>query len=107
MADIKDLAFGKLWNSRGQEPEEQAPKSLSPGGQKKNGLSPTQKRRDLEGIRSLENLKSWPYLVRDIFYRAVKGLNKYDRDRGDRLSPLNGAIAAELAWDEFDKERNR
>lgn len=39
-----------------------------------------------------------------MFYMAVRGLNEFDRENGGVYSPLNGAIAAEIAWSEHDKE---
>ncbi len=53
----------------------------------------------------LANLKDWPWAVREVFYTVVKELNQFDRDTTGRLSPLNGAISAEVAWLEYDKRR--
>lgn len=67
----------------------------------------TRRARARESSRSLENIKNWPRDVKAVFYTVVKGLNAYDRETTGVRSPLNGEIAAEVAWAEHDKGGKR
>jgi hypothetical protein len=55
--------------------------------------------------RKVENVKNWPRSVKSVFYDVVRGLNQYDRERKGSFSPLNGEIAGEIAWSEYDRDK--
>lgn len=57
--------------------------------------------------RSQDRIRDAPMGVKAVFYPVVRGLNAFDRENHKPLSPLNGQIAAEVAWAEYDKERGR
>jgi hypothetical protein len=71
------------------------------------GLQKDKKKGQWDKDRDVVNVKNFPRRVKGDFYDIVRALNAYDRDRKAPYSPLNGEIAAEMAWAEEDKRRNR